>query len=114
MWYWAGGAGGGAPAEVHHDLELGHESLQVREVGGGLDHLDGDNGGGLPGHNPHRLPFHHLVQAGELVPLALVQRWCTGAELVLFCRNGALSISLHPLVSISGHRPPEEALCQQR
>ena len=37
--------------EMHHDLELGHERLDVGDVGLGLDHLDGHGGDRLPGHD---------------------------------------------------------------
>ena len=36
---------------MHHDLELGHERLDVGDVGLGLDHLDGHRGHWLPGHD---------------------------------------------------------------
>ena len=37
--------------EVHHDLELGHQRLDVGDVRLGLDHLDGHCGHRLPGHD---------------------------------------------------------------
>ena len=37
--------------EVHHDLELGHERLDIGDVGLGLDHLHGHGGHRLPGHD---------------------------------------------------------------
>ena len=36
---------------MHHDLELGHERLDVGDVCLGLDHLDGHRGHRLPGHD---------------------------------------------------------------
>ena len=49
-------------AQVDHDLELGHQRLDVGDVRMRLDHLDRYRGHLLPGHDALGFCFHHTAE----------------------------------------------------
>ena len=47
---------------MNHDLELGHQRLDVGDVGLGLHHLDGHCGDGLPRHDAAGLSLQNPAE----------------------------------------------------
>ena len=50
-------------AQVNHDLQLGHQCLDVADIRLGLDHLDGHRGARLPGHDARGLRLQNSSES---------------------------------------------------